>query len=283
MKILLVDDENSTKVQEITDFLINDLHHVVIRATSGDQALQILCSELNVDLCLIDQQMPEKSGLELGRQISQSSEFCDIPLVMLTAHDDTSLAVPALAEHGFSYFVSKEVFAGNRIQETLDKVLNLPIVKDKKLNKQQSINYAETDILAVEFCLNGIELIASCFKKKYQKSTISELLFSHCFAAVEESMGGHLGDKKFSLQRLGHSRNEVYRKDSLGKIRDFFDNVNYTDEFIKKILTNKNSKAPSNKMNKYINANSEKVKFLLNKYSDKWPLSRMEFRPIQNI
>jgi two-component system sensor histidine kinase/response regulator len=86
---LLIVDDNFTNLE----VLRGQLEHwgaSVTEATSGKQALQ-LCyerwssSESNFDVALLDMQMPEMDGAELGKTLRADSRFDEMKLVMMTS------------------------------------------------------------------------------------------------------------------------------------------------------------------------------------------------------
>lgn len=146
MNILLVDDENTRKIEELIIRLVGILNHNVTHATSANQAIELLTPD--IELAFIDQYMPEKTGLELAEMINEKPEYSHIPLVMLTGYDETAIAVPALTSYGFSYFVSKDHFSGQRIDKILALIETLPAVKTKRqLREAESrINYLKDEL-----------------------------------------------------------------------------------------------------------------------------------------
>ncbi|MCG8617577.1 MAG: response regulator, partial [Desulfobacterales bacterium] len=80
-------------------------------AESGKQALDMLNDSLNgkgYDMALVDFQMPEMSGRDLGRQIRKNHAFDTLPLVMLSSvgvRGDAAI----LQEIGFQAFLTKPV------------------------------------------------------------------------------------------------------------------------------------------------------------------------------
>jgi CheY-like chemotaxis protein len=83
-KILLVDDrpENLLALEAI----LQGLGHVLLKASSGEEALKRLLAE-DVALILLDVQMPGMDGFETATHIKQRERTRDVPIVFLTAID----------------------------------------------------------------------------------------------------------------------------------------------------------------------------------------------------
>jgi PAS domain S-box-containing protein len=87
LRILLVED-NLVNQKVATRLLERSGHHVTV-AVNGREALNTLeCLEWNVDVVLMDVQMPEMDGLEATRQIRRMelSSGRRLPILALTAH-----------------------------------------------------------------------------------------------------------------------------------------------------------------------------------------------------
>jgi CheY-like chemotaxis protein len=83
-KVLLVDDreENLVALQAI----LGGLGHELLMASSGEQALKHLLVE-EVQLILLDVQMPGMDGYDTAAQIKSRPRTHDIPIIFLTAID----------------------------------------------------------------------------------------------------------------------------------------------------------------------------------------------------
>ncbi|HEX7672021.1 MAG TPA: ATP-binding protein [Polyangiaceae bacterium] len=84
--VLVVDDVEANLVA--MDALLCDLDCHVVRARSGNEALRhLLKSEFAV--LLLDVQMPEMDGYEVARYARQNPATRDVPIIFLTAANDT--------------------------------------------------------------------------------------------------------------------------------------------------------------------------------------------------
>jgi len=100
--ILAVDDQPANL--RLLDAVLSPRGYRVIRATSGEQALELLPSS-DVDLVLLDIVMPGIDGYEVCRRIRSAPETAFLPVVMITAsgHQEKARAIEAGADD----FVSK--------------------------------------------------------------------------------------------------------------------------------------------------------------------------------
>lgn len=100
--ILAVDDQPANL--RLLDAVLSPRGYRVVRATSGEQALELLPSS-GADLVLLDIVMPGIDGYEVCRRIRSAPETAYLPVVMITAsgHQEKTRAI----ETGADDFVSK--------------------------------------------------------------------------------------------------------------------------------------------------------------------------------
>ena len=100
--ILAVDDQPANL--RLLDAVLSPRGYRVIRASSGEQALELLSSS-SPDLVLLDIVMPGIDGYEVCRRIRSAPETAFLPVVMITAsgHQEKTRAIEAGADD----FVSK--------------------------------------------------------------------------------------------------------------------------------------------------------------------------------
>jgi PAS domain S-box-containing protein len=102
--ILIVDDkpENLLALEAI----LGPLGHRVVRAASGELALK-RCLEEDFAVILLDMRMPGMSGLETAAFIKARDRSRHVPVLFLTAHDDTDDALASAYQLGAVDFLRK--------------------------------------------------------------------------------------------------------------------------------------------------------------------------------
>jgi two-component system cell cycle response regulator len=137
IKILLIED-NPGDARLLQEALaeIAELQFELIHRETVAQSLEFLAKG-KPDLILSDLGLPDSQGLETVRQIHDAAPL--IPLVLLTAMDDESLAVQSLEEGAQDYLVKGQIdgyslwhalrFAMERQRVQL-QVLNLALIDD---------------------------------------------------------------------------------------------------------------------------------------------------------
>jgi CheY-like chemotaxis protein len=82
-KVLVVDDD-ARNIFALTSVL-EEHNMVIVSADSGREAINVLQSQTDVDIVLMDIMMPEMDGMETIREIRKISRLKDLPIVAVTA------------------------------------------------------------------------------------------------------------------------------------------------------------------------------------------------------
>ncbi len=134
--ILVVDDQEPN-VQLVCGFLLEEGYEVV-PASSGPQALERLASQLP-DLILMDVLMPGMDGFALCERVRLIPSCAAIPVIFLSAADESEFIVRALESGGVDYitkpFRKAELIARVRthlaLKTSRDKMASLLSEKDE--------------------------------------------------------------------------------------------------------------------------------------------------------
>lgn len=97
-KILVIDDEEIIRIR-LRDLLALDGHQA-FAAGSGTEGLELFARE-RPDIVVVDLRMPGMDGLEVLRNIKQTSERTEV--IILTGHGGVETAIDAMKQGAFSY------------------------------------------------------------------------------------------------------------------------------------------------------------------------------------
>lgn len=100
-RILVVDDEEP--IREIVSSMLQNAGYECRQAGSGLEALSILEAGEKFELMLSDLMMPELDGIGLLERVKE--KFPDIPVVMVTAVHDISVALAAIRNGAYDYLL----------------------------------------------------------------------------------------------------------------------------------------------------------------------------------
>lgn len=124
-RILVVDD--SEQNLRLMKAVLTPLHYEVFTEESGIKALERI-QTTDIDLVLLDVMMPQMDGYEVCRRIKSNDETRSIPVILVTALDDSDSKIKGI-EAGADDFITKPP---NR-SELLARTKSL--IKVRRLNK----------------------------------------------------------------------------------------------------------------------------------------------------
>ncbi len=81
-KIIVVDDSSTNRMILRSEL---DSKYQILMACSGDEALEIITKQTDIDLILLDIEMPGMNGYEVCRMLRKNESTMDIPIIFLTA------------------------------------------------------------------------------------------------------------------------------------------------------------------------------------------------------
>ncbi len=96
--ILIIDDEKA--ILKVMEMNLQREEYVVFTADNGKDGLRIL-QEKDIDVILLDHQMPDINGIELLKIIK--NRYKDLPVIMITAYGTIEMAVDAMKLGAFHY------------------------------------------------------------------------------------------------------------------------------------------------------------------------------------
>ena len=119
IRILVVDDFST--MRGIARKLLADVgFEDVVDAESGPQALALLDAS-QIELLILDWNMPDMSGLEVVQAIRGSDDFQTLPILMVTAEARRDQILAAI-DAGVDDYMLKP-FTAETLAEKIDKVL----------------------------------------------------------------------------------------------------------------------------------------------------------------
>ena len=101
--ILIVDDDDM--MANMAEFILKkDTEYKILKASSGMQCIRFLQGgEENIDLILLDIQMPGMDGIKTMELIQKHDYWKQIPVIFLTASSDKETVVKAGMLHPAGY------------------------------------------------------------------------------------------------------------------------------------------------------------------------------------
>jgi two-component system cell cycle response regulator DivK len=105
LKVLLVEDDEDTRY--MMQLEMERRGYRVIEADDGEKAV-VLAEQECPDIILMDLSLPRMDGLEATRQIRELDRLRSVPIVAVTAHQETDFRQGA-KDSGFDAYVTKPI------------------------------------------------------------------------------------------------------------------------------------------------------------------------------
>ena len=118
LKVLLVDDFEDTRL--FLRLALEEHGFIVFEADNGETAVQNAIRE-EPDVILMDLTMPLMDGFAATKLIRQHENFKNVPIIAITAHQETDFRSDAKAS-GFDAYVTKPIDV-NWLKDLIDGLL----------------------------------------------------------------------------------------------------------------------------------------------------------------
>lgn len=168
--IFVVDDVETNRV--ILGEIIKSMGHQAILAESGVQALELMARR-RPDLVLTDVSMPEMDGFELCRILKSNAETRKIPVIFISAFDETENIIKGFDLGGADYItkpfipevVQARVGAHLRLAEASKEIMNAN--RRLQVSVQEQLRQLEQERKNVLYALVNVAAENSCHEKEY--------------------------------------------------------------------------------------------------------------------
>lgn len=208
VSVLIVDD-NMNNLQ-VLGSILRENHYNVMVARDGDSALRNIQNR-KPEIILLDIMMPEIDGFEVCQRLRQQPETAFIPIIFLSAKNDTESIVKGFNLGGNDYltkpFIKDELLARIRNQllirqttSNLEKMLHAKdaffkiIAHDLKTPVNSQINYA--DLLVSNLENYGAEKVKLFLKMIYETAVGQYRLLENILEWSRMQQGGITPEKE---------------------------------------------------------------------------------------
>jgi CheY-like chemotaxis protein len=86
LKLLYIEDEEI--VQKAISSILEDVVNVVLLASDGREAMDLVSKNDDIDLIITDIQMPNMNGVEFSKEFRKSNQ--ETPIIAITAFDNST-------------------------------------------------------------------------------------------------------------------------------------------------------------------------------------------------
>ena len=183
-EILIVDD-SATVIAIATKML--EERYVVVVASDGVEAWDILQENKRITLVFSDMQMPVMNGLELLLKIRNSEDLrlAKLPVVMITGKSDTEAGKQAVFDIGATDFISKPFDALDLISRARAYVNS----KAGHLKRVSDVAIEEREVLASASSFHSVGCQALEYSRENNTSITVVYIEVGNYSEIEEAIG----------------------------------------------------------------------------------------------
>ncbi len=138
---ILVVDDNQENLKVVSNFLKEKKYKIAL-ATDGESAFKVLADN-KIDLILLDVMMPGMDGFSVCRILKSKNETKEIPIIFLTALNDTDDIVKGFQIGGVDYITKP--FRKEELYARVNNHIQLKLVRDTlvacELNTRKTRDY----------------------------------------------------------------------------------------------------------------------------------------------
>lgn len=200
IKILIVDD--SKVMRDHYAGLLEKHRYVVLRAESGEQALELLQTNSEVKLALIDYIMPDMDGLELTAAIRHSYAKEELSIIALSGQDKEEISAQFIKSGANDYIDKRMSLEGFycRISHQVDMLEHIA-----QLREFGYLDYL-TKLYNRRYFFDAGRSMLAAVKRRNGNAALAMLDIDH-FKKINDTFGHDVGDEVIKeLARLLKSR-----------------------------------------------------------------------------
>ncbi|MDM5188154.1 response regulator transcription factor [Bacillus sp. DX4.1] len=207
INILLVDDE--PRMLDLLSLYLTPRGYHCTKATSGKEAISLV-EQKEFRLILLDIMMPEMDGWETCTRIR---EFNSVPIIMLTARDDTEDVVQGLKKGADDYitkpFYEEELLA--RIEAVLRRTKQHHKIEYKGLiwdEAKHTASVHENTLLLtpIEFSLLGLFL--NNLNYVFSREQLIERIWGYTSETEDRTVDSHIRNLREKLRKASFPIND---------------------------------------------------------------------------
>ena len=116
MKAIVIDDTRS--MRSVLRHILEEMNFDVVEAGNGQEALDLLSEHGQMDIALVDWNMPVMDGITFIQTINRDDRYAGMKLMMVTTesgYDKLKIA----REHGVTHYITKP-FNPDAIRDAID-------------------------------------------------------------------------------------------------------------------------------------------------------------------
>ncbi len=230
IKTLIVDDNRIDRL--VLSTKIQDMSHDVVLAGSGEEALDILSNQKDIDMLILDRSMSGIGGIDVVKKIKSDRDLARIPIIMVTGLGETDEIREGI-DAGVFYYLTKPI--NEKLLSSIIDSAERDILRQRTLKHELKkykgafnlINKCDFEYKTIEEAEHLALFISNCYPDKDKVAFgIAKLLCN----AVEHGNLAISYDEKTTLIAEGNLNEEISRRQELPEYSKRFVTVVFKKE-----------------------------------------------------
>ncbi len=117
LRVLILDDSEFDR-KRLTRLIQNTNRSLEVMSCADMKEFEEKLVQTSVDICLIDHQLKGSTGLEAVQAVRECADVSDLPVVMISGHEDTRTIVQSM-NAGCVDFLSKQSLTAESLHQTI--------------------------------------------------------------------------------------------------------------------------------------------------------------------
>ncbi len=229
-RLLIVDDEDLNL--DILEEYLDGRDYEIIKATNGEEALNIVSEDRKFDAIILDRMMPIMDGIEFLKSAKKSGFLINIPVIMQTAASNPTQIQEGI-EAGVFYYLTKPYTKGallSVLNSALDYSIVLRKVHDEFNYQKQALSLLKKGSFHFQTLdeAKNLSVLIANFCPNHEKTAfgLNELTVN----SVEHGNLDITYSEKKNLLEMGKWRDEVYRRLSIKENKSKFATLDFVDD-----------------------------------------------------
>ena len=196
----------------------------IFTALSADKGMDILNDHSDIKVIICDQRMPEKTGLEFFKEVSE--KFPDVIRIILSAYADAEIIMEAINEGGIYRYITKP-WNKNELQVTIENAIEAYNLKNENKSLLDKLIRKNKEL---EDSLNMIKESEEKFKNIFNSSTDGIMIsdFTGKILEMNNASLKHLGMSEADYKNADVTQFlDLQQYDLVMKRREMFQNNQY--------------------------------------------------------
>lgn len=218
LRVLVVDDDRIMRM--MMEERVQELDHETLSAVNGKDAYDLLLKEKhNIDLLLLDREMPEMNGMEVVKRMKANADLRRIPIIMATGSDRPEQIKEGI-DAGVFYYLTKpfdqDVFKAVFLS-AVRELETRSVLKEELKKHKSSFNLIDTAAFTIHTISEAEDLsafLANIFPDPERViAGLAELMIN----GIEHGNLGLTYEEKTDLIERGMWRHEIDYRCTLPK------------------------------------------------------------------